>query len=283
MAAFFYIHPPAHRGALVFLPCVVVKYFDMNTKRNILLTIAYDGTNFSGWQRQPIVRTVSGELEAVLSEICGVPIELNGASRTDAGVHALGQCASFSGVFGIPTDRICRAVGDALAKDRLERVGEIEVISAVEKPEGFHARYDSKGKRYLYIIRNAEKPDLFRRNYCYQIPSPLDIRAMREAASCLVGEHDFRCFMAAGGNVQKTTVREIYDCEISKSDQEITISVSGNGFLYNMVRIITGTLVDIGLGKKKPGDMTFILLSMDRRNAGHTAPPQGLYLKEVFY
>jgi tRNA pseudouridine38-40 synthase len=255
----------------------------MSAKRNILLTIAYDGTNFSGWQRQPAARTVCGELEAVLSGICGVPIELNGASRTDAGVHALGQCASFSGEFGIPTQRICRAVNDALAKSRLERVGEIQVVSALEKPEGFHARYDSKGKRYIYKIKNAEKPDLFCRNYYYQIAKPLDVPAMQRAADYLTGERDFRCFMAAGGNEQKTTVREIFDCEISKTGDDVTLSVSGSGFLYNMVRIITGTLVETGLGKRSPDQMRQTLIGMDRSKAGHTAPPQGLYLKEVFY
>lgn len=255
----------------------------MNIEKTVFLTIAYDGTGFSGWQRQPAARTVCGELENVLSQLCGMNVKLDGASRTDAGVHAIGQCATFSGIFGIPVDRIARAANDMLAKNRLERVGEIQIVSATEKPKGFHARFDAQGKRYIYKIKNAGKPDLFCRNYFYQVAEILNVAEMQRAADILVGEHDFRCFMAAGSNEQKTTVRTIYDCNVAREGENITLSVSGNGFLYNMVRIITGTLVEVGYGKRDAFSVSETISSLDRRTAGHTAPPQGLYLKEVFY
>ena len=261
----------------------MLKYSDMNMEKTIFLTIAYDGTGFSGWQRQPVDRTVSGELEKVFSQLCGIEVKLNGASRTDAGVHAIGQCATFSGVFGIPVHRMARAANDALAKDRLERVGEIQIVSATEKPKGFHARFDAQGKRYVYKIRNVEKPDIFCRNYFYQVKKPLDVFAMQEAANAIVGEQDFCCFMATGSTEQKSTVRKIYDCNVTKEDENIKISISGNGFLYNMVRIMAGTLVEVGYGKKDASSISEIIASLDRRKAGHTAPPQGLYLEEVFY
>ncbi len=256
----------------------------MNTdERNILLKIAYDGSNFCGWQRQPGSRTVCGELETVLSRLCGIDIKLDAVSRTDAGVHALGQQASFKGVFGLPTDRIAKAANDALAMDRLQRVGEIAIIEAKEMPPDFHARYSAKGKRYIYRISDSAKMNVFRRNYCYQVGRPLDVSAMREAADFIAGEHDFRCFMAMGSSPQKSTVRNIFEADVRREDEDIVFSVAGDGFLYNMVRIITGTLVETGLGRRSPEDMQKTLASFDRSEAGHTAPPQGLYLKEVFY
>jgi tRNA pseudouridine38-40 synthase len=255
----------------------------MVEEKNILLTIAYDGTGFSGWQRQPNARTVCGELEQLLSSTLGIPVELFGASRTDAGVHARGQSASFSGMMGIPAQGIVRAVNDILSPSRLEQSGEIRIVSATEKPLGFHARYDAKGKRYSYRIRNAREPDLFLRNYCYQVAEPLNEEAMQEAAGQLVGEHDFRCFLSAGGNPQKSTVRRIDTCSVERRGEEIFLNVSGNGFLYHMVRNIIGTLVEIGAGRRSEADMKRILESGVRSAAGHTAPPQGLYLEEVFY
>ncbi len=261
----------------------MIKCTDMVEEKTILLTIAYDGTGFSGWQRQPNARTVCGELERILSSVLGFPLELFGASRTDAGVHARGQSASFSGMMGIPAGGILRAVNDALSPSRLECAGEIRIVSAEERPSGFHARYDSRGKRYSYRIRNAKEPDLFLRNYCYQIAEPLNEEAMQEAATWLVGEHDFRCFLSAGGNPQKSTVRRIDTCDVDRRGDEIFLSISGSGFLYHMVRNITGTLVEIGAGKRPAADLKKILESGVRSAAGHTAPPQGLYLEEVFY
>lgn len=252
--------------------------------RNILLTIAYDGTNFCGWQRQPGQRTVQGELERVLSVLCAQEIRLNGTSRTDAGVHAIGQCASFQGNFKIPTENIPKAANNLLAAGLGPfGVGDVRITAAKEVPSEFHARFSSHGKRYVYRIANSSTPDLFQRNYCYYVKDPLNEKIMQEAASAVVGEHDFRCFMAAGGQEMESTVRTVYRLAVERQGSDIIITVEGNGFLYNMVRIITGTLVEIGLGKRKPEEMEQIIASRDRRQAGHTAPPQGLYLMEVFY
>lgn len=252
--------------------------------KNVLLTIAYDGTHFSGWQRQPAQRTVQGEVERVLSVLCDTEIKINGTSRTDAGVHAMGQRASFQGDFGIPVERIPEAANNLLSAG-LGRfgVGDVRILEAKEVPLDFHARFDSKGKRYIYRIRNAKQPDLFLRNYCYQVAMPLDSERMSQAAKYIVGEHDFRCFMAAGGQEMETTVRTVYDLQVEKDKNDIFLSIAGNGFLYNMVRIITGTLLEVGMGKREPQQLADILAGLDRRNAGHTAPPQGLYLMEVFY
>ena len=257
-------------------------------ERNFLLTIEYDGSGYSGWQRQPDVRTAQGELEAVLSHVMGKSIQVNGTSRTDAGVHALGQQASFHGEFGIPTDRIQTAVNNLLAGKgggygKLGRVGDMRIVKVEEKPAEFHARFDSLGKRYRYIIGNGPDVDIFRRNYAYQITDPLDEAAMQEAALHIMGTHDFACFQASGGNERETTVRTIYSLTVKRQGNDVVLEVTGDGFLYNMVRIITGTLVEVGLGKRKPEELAAVIESCDRRNAGHTAPAEGLYLVEVFY
>lgn len=290
-------------------------------KKNVFLKIEYDGTRFFGWQRQPNVRTVQGELEKVLSVVCGTDIKINGTSRTDAGVHALGQCASFEAEFGIPIERIPLAANNLLAGGKLAGCGDVRIISADEAADDFHARFDAKGKQYIYKIRCADEPDVFLKNYAYQMTEYLDVHAMKEAAQYIVGTHDFKCFQASGGEEKETTVRTVYKLDITESVspvfaqrnalceevgsdaheishaydnigirdkrrrlvQNIEIRISGDGFLYNMVRIITGTLVEVGLGKKRPEDVALIIESMDRRTAGHTAPPQGLYLAEVYY
>ena len=277
--------------------------------RNILLKIAYDGTDFSGWQRQPDKRTVCGTLEAALSELLGFEVKLDGTSRTDAGVHALGQCASL--VIpddGIPTERLAKAVNDRLSFGRLEGIGDVRVLSAEEMPEGFHARYSSEGKRYIYRIYVSPVKSVFRRTRFYQLQGPLDLVAMSSAARLLSGEHDFAAFMSSGSTPQESTVRKIYgiDLNIYPAEEsprdafggfldrlepgddpqfpyELRISVSGNGFLYNMVRIIVGTLVEVGQGKRDVLSVSEALEKGDRGLAGHTAPPHGLYLDEVFF
>jgi len=277
--------------------------------RTILLKIAYDGSGFSGWQRQPNARTVCGTVEDALSELIGREMRIDGTSRTDAGVHALGQCASFrleDG--GIPTGRIPAALNALLARDRLEGIGDVRILSADEMPEGFHARYSSRGKRYVYRIFNSPDKSVFRRRLFYQVGEELDLEAMRSAAALLVGEHDFGAFMSSGGTPQESTVREIYSIRIEEdrafaeapapfdagrtahgeetesfAPRSVAIAVEGGGFLYNMVRIIVGTLVEVGLGKRDPESVSLALSSRLRKDAGHTAPPQGLYLDEVFY
>lgn len=252
--------------------------------RNILLTLEYDGTQFHGWQRQPEVRTVQGELERVLSILCGIPITVNGTSRTDAGVHALGQRASFSGEFTIPAGRIVLAGNNMLAGGMNKNTtGDIKILNAEDMPCDFHARFNSKGKKYIYKILNSKDIDIFRRNYCWQITQELNTEAMNRAAEYIKGTHDFACFQASGGQERETTVRTIYSLDIVKNGDEIGISVTGDGFLYNMVRIITGTLVDVGKGRINPDYVRDIINSRSRTTAGPTAPPQGLYLAEVYY
>lgn len=253
--------------------------------KNILLTIEYDGTGFKGWQRQPEVRTVQGELERVLSYACKEEITINGTSRTDAGVHALGQRATFNMTSGLPVDKLPKVVNNLLCggMHSLHPVGDVRIVEAREVDADFHARFDSKGKKYRYMVRNTAELDIFRRNYCYQVTQPLDVEAMQEAAKHIVGTHDFKCFQAAGGEEKETTVRTIYSLDVKHEGENVVIEVAGDGFLYNMVRIITGTLVEVGLGKKKPGDLAAIIDSKDRRKAGHTAPAEGLYLVEVYY
>jgi tRNA pseudouridine38-40 synthase len=258
--------------------------------RNILLTIEYDGTNFCGWQRQPKKRSVQGEIERALGVVCSGPIQINGTSRTDAGVHALGQMANFRGDFGIPTNRILLATNNILAggMNSIGPRGDVRILKVEEKNEDFHARFDAKGKKYVYRILNRQEKDIFGRNYCYQINKPLEVEAMKQAAKYLVGAHDFKCFQASGGQEKATTVRTIFGAEIVSEanrigEQEVEIHIKGDGFLYNMVRIITGTLVEIGLGKKDPSSVKSIIEGKDRQKAGHTAPAQGLYLSKVYY
>ena len=254
-------------------------------ERNFLLTIEYDGSGFSGWQRQPQARTVQGELEEVLTKVCGGKVTLNGTSRTYAGVHALGQRASFSGEYGIPTEKIALAANNILAGGNriASSLGDIRILSVEEKPADFHARFDSKGKKYRYIISNDHEPDIFRRKYCYHVGRPLDINAMRAAAEHIVGIHDFACFQSSGGQERQTTVRNVYRLDIIEKNKDIWIEISGDGFLYNMVRIIAGTLVETGLGMRRPEDMAGTIESKNRSRAGHRAPAEGLYLVEVYY
>ena len=162
-------------------------------------------------------------------------------------------------------------------------VGDIKILKAEEMPQDFHARFNCKSKRYIYRILNSGDTDIFRRNYCWQIDRCLDAEAMSKAAGYIAGTHDFACFQASGGQERETTVRTIYSLDVCRNDEEIEISVTGDGFLYNMVRIITGTLVEVGKGRMAPEYIEEIISSKDRTKAGPTAPPQGLYLAEVYY
>ena len=256
--------------------------------KNVLLTIAYDGTDFCGWQRQPGQRSVQEEVEKALGIVCAQPIRINGTSRTDAGVHAYGQRANFTAEFGIPVEKIPIAVNGILAGAAAEKgrrtSGDAAVLAAEEVPIKFHARFDAMGKKYLYKISMSQRPDPFQRNYVYQPGRMPDLDAMKQAAVYLVGTKDFKCFQAAGGNELETTVRTVYSARFLRFDEKnIGFEIIGDGFLYNMVRIITGTLVDTGLGKLNPDSLPDIIESRDRRLAGHTAPPQGLYLTEVYF
>ncbi|MBR6700773.1 MAG: tRNA pseudouridine(38-40) synthase TruA [Firmicutes bacterium] len=249
--------------------------------KNVLMTIEYDGTGFSGWQVQPESRTVQGEIQKALKKICGQDIKIDGTSRTDAGVHALGQRASFKADFGIPVEKLAFVMNNMLP-------GDIKIIEAKEMPLDHHARFDAKGKEYIYKIMNCAEKDVFKRNFYYFFDKPLDVDKMREAAGCLVGTHDFASFMAMGSTPQETTVRTIYSYDVTaetneSGSKEISLIVKGDGFLYNMVRIMTGTLIEAGTGKIRPEEIADIILAKDRSRAGRTAPPQGLYLGEIYY
>lgn len=251
--------------------------------RNILLTIKYDGTAYAGWQRQPGKRTVCGRLEEVLSSYFDMDIKLEGTSRTDAGVHANAQRATLRADIKVPIEKLPKVINTALADDRLEGMSDIEIVDAKDMPEGFHARFDSKGKRYIYRIRNTKDVDIFQKNYCFHVREALDIKAMQAAAQYIIGKHDFACFQTAGGNPVETTVRTVTSLTLEKENEFVIVKIEGDGFLYNMVRIIVGTLVEVGLGKRNPEDVKSIIESKNRSNAGKTAPAGGLYLDEVFY
>lgn len=253
-------------------------------EKNILLKIQYDGTNFWGWQRQPEFRTVQGEIEGVLSYLAGREISIDGTSRTDRGVHALGQCASFVWDFPLPTEKLPIILNrhfGAGGMGRKDAPGDLRILEAREMPLDFHARFSCRGKTYRYIIERDG--DIFRRNMAFQLPQILDHEKMIRAAEYIVGTHDFKSFEASGGHPRKTTVRTVSDLSIEEVGPQTIMEVTGDGFLYNMVRIMVGTLVEVGIGKRAPEDVRRILDAADRQQAGFTAPPQGLYLKEIYF
>ncbi|MDO4288213.1 MAG: tRNA pseudouridine(38-40) synthase TruA [Eubacterium sp.] len=243
--------------------------------RNIHIIVAYRGTHYAGWQRQPNGVTVEEKLREAIHSITGEWTTIYGSGRTDAGVHAHGQSANFHTDASIPPERFALAMNTKLPED-------IRVMSSREVPEDFHSRFDARGKRYLYQLYLDKIADPFISDYAWQIERPLDMAAMERAAACFEGIHDFAGFMAAGSAV-KDTVRTIHSIEFTKDDKLLTLAFTGNGFLYNMVRIITGTLVAVGLGKIGAGAIPEIIASKRREAAGITAPARGLFLDEVFY
>ena len=254
--------------------------------RNVLIRIEYDGTNFCGWQKQPKQRTVQGEIEHVLKYIAMKDVPIHGTSRTDSGVHALGQCASFDWDCPMPVEKLPEVMNrrfGAGGTGRSGAPGDIRILSADVMPDDFHARYSCKGKTYRYIIDRTG--DIFRRTHAFQYPDAgmLDIGEMRRAAEHITGTHDFKCFETAGGTPRESTVRTVYGIEISSDEKSIITEITGDGFLYNMVRIIMGTLIEVGTGRKRADDLPRIIESRSRADAGFTAPPQGLYLKEIYF
>ncbi|MBO4416452.1 MAG: tRNA pseudouridine(38-40) synthase TruA [Lachnospiraceae bacterium] len=247
--------------------------------RRIMLRVAYDGTNYVGWQKQDNGLAVEEVLNRALCELTGEDIAVIGASRTDSGVHAIGNVAVFDTGSRIPADKFCLALNKYLPND-------VAVQSSCEVEADFHPRFKECRKTYEYSIYNAPVPSPLMNRYTYFVHYPLDIDVMNEAARYLVGQYDFASFCSAGAQV-KTTVREIYSVEclryMEDEGKRIVIRIKGNGFLYNMVRIIAGTLVQIGQGMYPPERMKEILEACDRTQAGPTAPPQGLVLKEIEY
>ena len=244
--------------------------------RNIKLVIEYDGKEFNGWQKQPNKSNIQGEIERAIKQITGEEVDLTASGRTDAGVHALGQVANFKTNSNIPIEKIPIALNSNLKKS-------IVIKSAEEVEERFHSRLNCKRKTYRYIINNSKYGTAIYRNLETHIPMKLDIQKMQEAVKYFEGEHDFKAFKASGTS-SKSSVRTIYKAEvIDAGNERIYIELTGNGFLYNMVRIIAGTLVEVGLGKIEPNEIKTIIESKKRENAGKTLPPQGLYLVNVEY
>ncbi|ASJ56805.1 tRNA pseudouridine(38-40) synthase TruA [Brevibacillus formosus] len=243
--------------------------------KRLRCVLAYDGTDFSGFQVQPDQVTVQGEIEAALNRITGEDIQVFGSGRTDAGVHARGQVIHFDTSSNIPMDK-WRFVLNNQLPDSI-------VIRTVEEVDAsFHARFDVQVKEYRYCIDNNPVADVFRHRYADHVRFPLDIDAMQQAAHYLVGEHDFTSFCSAKTFVEDK-VRTVYGLTVEKIGDEVWVTCRGNGFLYNMVRIIVGTLVEVGQGKRRPAELREILAACDREKAGKTAPAKGLTMWEVVY
>ena len=244
--------------------------------RNIKLTIEYDGKEFNGWQKQPNKLNIQGNIEQAIKLVTGEEVELFASGRTDAGVHAFGQVANFKTNSLIPIEKIPIALNTNLKRS-------IRIVEAEEVDERFHSRLSCKRKTYRYVINNSSCESAIYRNLETYIPIKLDVNKMKEAAKYFEGEHDFKSFKASGTS-SKSSVRIIYELEIlEKANDRIYIEVTGNGFLYNMVRIISGTLVDVGLGKIKPEEIQEIIDCKDRNKAGKTLPAHGLFLMNVEY
>lgn len=241
----------------------------------IKLIISYDGTRYGGWQLQKNAPSIQGELENVLKTLTGKRIVVQSAGRTDAGVHSLGQTAHFDYSGSIPPQKLPFVFNSMLPKD-------IRVTGAWEVSDDFHARYNAKGKRYIYTIYNSPHSSALLYNRTMHVPQALEFQKMRAAAQYIIGTHDFKAFCAAGSYV-KSTVRTVSRLEIAEELPLIRIIIEGNGFLYNMVRIIAGTLIQVGIGKLEPEAVAQIIQGRSRAAAGFTAPAQGLMLDEVFY
>lgn len=236
--------------------------------KRVMLTVAYDGTNYHGWQLQPNVITIESVLNEKLSELLNEDIKVIGASRTDTGVHALGNIAVFDTESRIPGEKFAYALNQRLPED-------IKIQKSQEVAPDFHPRHCDSRKTYEYCILNCEFPQPIHRLYSYFTYVQLDVERMQRAAVYLVGEHDFKSFCSVN-TVAETTVRTIYELQVEKEKEFIKIRVTGSGFLYNMVRIIAGTLMEVGRGNMEPDDIPSILEALDRTKAGPTAPACGL-------
>ena len=243
---------------------------------NYKLTIQYDGTRYRGWQVQGNTdQTIQGKLEGVLSRLTGQPVEVHGSGRTDAGVHALGQVANVKLPRPIEPSELLGELNRYLPAD-------IGVIAAEPAPERFHARLNARSKTYRYRIWNSAIPNVLERSYLYALPEALEVTAMERAAADLVGTHDFRSFCGLK-RFKKSTVRTITDIAITQNGAEVRLEFTGNGFLMRMVRILAGTLVEVGLGQRDADTMPAVLAAQDRAAAGPALPAQGLALVRVEY
>ena len=243
--------------------------------RNIKLTIEYDGTSYGGWQKQKNNRTIQQCIEEAIKLLTGEEVELIGSSRTDAGVHAKGMVANFITNSKIPSDKFREAINTKLPDD-------IGIIKSEEVDKNFHSRYDSKGKTYCYTLVNRYEKVCLGRSYVYQVRDELNYNLMKDAAKYFLGKHDFKAFKTNGSSV-KTSVRTISGLELELKGDVLKIFISADGFLYNMVRILAGTLMAVGMGQRTPEEMPKILAACDRAAAGPTAPAKGLMLAGMEY
>lgn len=251
-------------------------WYTERTMKNYKITIQYDGTKYKGWQVQRSTElTIQGKLQNVLEKLCGHPVEVIGSGRTDAGVHAYGQTANFHIEEHFSKDELFSCLNRYLPED-------IAVTEIEEVDERFHARFHAVEKTYQYRIHTGNVSNVFERNYVYRYKEPLDVERMKEAAGLLCGRHDFTSF-CGNSKFKKSAVRTIFSITVEQKPDEIAITYSGDGFLQNMIRILTGTLIEVGNGSRKPEEMTEILAAKDRQKAGFTAPPQGLALMHVTY
>jgi tRNA pseudouridine38-40 synthase len=246
--------------------------------RWLKLTVAYDGTAYSGWQFQPDKPTIQGAIEATWQSLTQETLRVTAAGRTDAGVHALGQTVGVATETRLTNEDLHRGLNALLPED-------IAVVAIEDARENFHATYDAVGKRYRYHIHNSRSPSVFTRHYAWHYPQPLDATAMHRAGQGLVGRHDFSSFETAGSERPDSirTIHELIVCRSGDETERITIDVAGDGFLYNMVRTIVGTLVEVGTAKREVTWPAEVLAAQDRRKAGQTAPPHGLFLVNVDY
>lgn len=244
--------------------------------RNIKVILQYEGTRYQGWQKQESTEnTIQGKLEALLTKMCGKKVEVNGSGRTDAGVHALGQTANFH----IDTDKSPKQIMEYMNEYLPEDIGVIDVLEMTER---FHSRLNAKGKTYRYRVINSIIPHIFDRRYAYILPDKLDVKAMREAAGYLTGTHDYKAFTSAKKG-KKSTVRTVDDIQIEQNGDKIDFIFKGNGFMYHMVRIMMGTLLEVGLHKREAAQIERLLNSGLREEAGMLVPAKGLTLVEVRY
>ncbi len=241
----------------------------------IALVIEYDGTNYCGWQVQKNGVSVQQKLEEALESALGTQTAVHGSGRTDAGVHALGQVAHFEAQTDIPADKFFYVLNGLLPDD-------IRILRSYQAPDDFHARFCAKGKHYRYVIHNARAKGAVNRLYSMFVPVPLDVERMKGAARYMQGTHDFSAFCAAGTDI-KGTIRTVDEVRLVRDGEYIYVDVRGSGFLYNMVRIMAGTLIAVGKGKMQPEQVKEALDQKDRTLAGATAQAQGLFLVEVYY
>ena len=243
--------------------------------KRIMITVAYNGTNYHGWQIQNNGITVQETLQNAIEKVLGKSIPVHGCSRTDAGVHAKMFCCHLDCDDTIPFDAFLRGVNSVLPPD-------IAVLNCEDVAHDFHARFNAKGKTYVYNILNSNKKDPFLMPFVWQIERPLDIEKMNEFCKTLIGTHDFYGFSSSGRTVENT-VRTVSECSVIKENDIVKLKITGDGFLYNMVRIITGTAVDVSDGRLDVNCALSVFETKSREMAGVTAPPQGLFLEKVYY